>query len=140
MLELSDCLKERLAFDVSDCSADLDDRDMCLIICEVSVELTLDLICDMRDNLYCASAVVTAALFLKNGPVNLTGCNVGIFIKILVNKSFVVTKVKVSFSAVFGNENFTVLNGVHCSGVDIDVRVKLLHCNLVAACLQQSAE
>ena len=140
MLELSDCLKERLAFDISDCSAYFDDSDMSFLIRKVSVELALDLICDMRDNLYGTSAVVSATFFLKNGPVDLTGCNIGIFIKILVNKSFVVTKVKVSFSAVLGNKYFTVLNGVHCSRVDIDVRVELLHCNLVAARLQQSSE
>ena len=64
MLELSDCLEERLTLDIADCTAHLDDCDCGILRCEIPVESALYLIGDMRDNLYCSSAVVTTKFFL----------------------------------------------------------------------------
>ena len=66
VLELTDCFKEWLGFDITHSSANLDDGNSCLVVSEVPVELALDLIGDVRDYLNGSSAVVTAALFLKN--------------------------------------------------------------------------
>ena len=64
MLELSDCLEERLTLDIADCTAHLDDCDCGILRCEIPVESALYLIGDMMDNLYCSSAVVTTTFFL----------------------------------------------------------------------------
>ena len=47
VLELTDCLKERLTFDISDGSADFDDGDMHIIGSEVAVKTTLDFVRNM---------------------------------------------------------------------------------------------
>ena len=87
----------------------------------------------MGDDLYRTSAKVSTALFLQNGPVNFTGSYVGIFSQALIDETLIMSKVKVSFSAVIGNENFAVLYRVHGTWIDIDVGVKFLHGNFVTS-------
>ena len=76
MLELTDCLQEWLTLNISNRSADLNDRDMCIVGCEVAVKSALDFVCDMRDYLNGASTIITTTFFLKNGPVYFSGCNI----------------------------------------------------------------
>ena len=142
VLKLADCLKKRLAFDVADSTAYLDDGDLCFVgcVCIVAIEAALDFVCDVRDNLYGAAAVVAAAFFLKNGPVNLSGGNVGIFGETFINETLIMAKVKVGFCAVIGDEYLAVLDRIHGSRVDVDVRVKFLHGYLIAACFEQTAQ
>ena len=64
MLELTNGLQERLALDVTYGTADLYDGDAGLIIGKVAVKAALDLIGDMRNDLYGTSAVITTTLFL----------------------------------------------------------------------------
>ena len=73
----------------------------------VAVEAGFDLVCNMWDNLNRSSAEISAAFFLKNGPIDLSCCNIGILCQAFIDKSFVMTKVKVSFRTVIGNKNFT---------------------------------
>ena len=64
MLELTNGFQERLAFDITYRTADLDDGDAGLIIGKVAVKAALDLIGDMRNDLYGTSAVITTTLLL----------------------------------------------------------------------------
>ena len=48
--------------------------------------------------------------------------------------------VQVGLGAVLGDEDLAVLEGAHRPGVDVDVRVELLHLDLEAARFQQAAE
>ena len=98
------------------------------------METALNFIGDVGDDLYRTSAKVSTALFLQNGPVNFTGSYVGIFSQALIDETLIMSKVKVSFSAVIGNENFAVLYRVHGTWIDIDVGVKFLHGNFVSTC------
>ena len=134
MLKLTDGLQERLAFDIADRAADFDDGNSCLFIRKIPVKTALDLIGDMRDNLNGSAAVITTALFLKNGPVYFTRCNVGIFIQIFIDEPFVMSEIQVGFRAVLRNKDFTVLNRIHRTRVDIDIRVKFLHGHFITAC------
>ena len=78
MAELADGLQERLALNIADGAADLDDCDFRFIGIRIRIETALDFVRDMRDNLNRAAAVVAAALFIQNGPVDLTGGYVGV--------------------------------------------------------------
>ena len=109
MLKLTDGFKERLAFNITYCTADLDDSNLSIFCSRITVETALDLICNMRDYLNSSSAEISAAFFLKNGPIDLSCCNIGILCQAFIDKSFVMTKVKVSFCTVICNENFSVL-------------------------------
>ena len=50
------------------------------------------------------------------------------------------TEIQIGLRTVVRNENLTVLHRVHCTGVDVDVGIKLLHGNCVAAGLQQTTQ
>ena len=49
VLELTDCLEERLALDVADGTADFNDGNVCLLGSKVPVEAALDLVCNVRE-------------------------------------------------------------------------------------------
>ena len=133
VLELADRLQERLAFDIADGSADLNDGNTLLVYFFSAVETALDFVCNVRNDLYGASAEITVAFFLQNRPVYFSGRHVGIFIQALVNETLVVAKIQVCLCAVIGNENLAVLNRVHRTRVNVDVRVKFLHCHFVSS-------
>ena len=95
VLELTDGFQEWLAFDITDRTTDLDNGDPCFLIGEVAVKTALDLIGDMRNDLYGTAAVITAAFFLQNAPVYLSGCDVGVFVQTFIDKTLIVSKVKV---------------------------------------------
>ena len=48
--------------------------------------------------------------------------------------------VEIGFGAVLGHEDLPVLEGVHRAGVDVDVRVELLHDDAQAAGPQETAQ
>ena len=50
------------------------------------------------------------------------------------------TKIQVCFSTVVSHEYLAVLNRVHGAGVNVDVRVKLLHSYFVATGFQKTSQ
>jgi hypothetical protein len=50
--------------------------------------------------------------------------------QIAVEETFVMADVEVGFGAVLGDEHLAVLERVHGAGVDVQVRVQLLHRHL----------
>ena len=50
------------------------------------------------------------------------------------------SKVKVCFSTIICYEDFSVLNGIHCSRININIRIKFLHCHSISAGLQKTTE
>ena len=59
----------------------------------VAVEAILNLIGDMRDNLYRSTAKIAPSLLLKNRPVDFTGGNVGILTQAFVNEALIMPQV-----------------------------------------------
>ena len=84
----------------------------------------------MGDNLNCFSQVFAFSFFVENVPVYLAGCKIGVFIKVFINESFIVSKVKVSFGAIFSYKNLSVLIRTHCAGIHINIWIKLLRRDL----------
>ncbi len=93
----------------------------------VAVEAVLDLVGDMRDHLNGSAAEISPAFLLKNRPVDLPGGDVGILIQTLIDKTFIMSQIQIRLRAVVGHEDLAVLYRVHGAGVDVDVRVELLH-------------
>ena len=102
------------------------------------MEAALDLIGDMRDDLNGTSAKITAAFFLEYAPVYLTGGDIGVFGQALIDEALVVAKVQIGLGAIVGNKNLTMLDRVHGTRINIDVRVEFLHGYFVAARFQQT--
>ena len=116
-----------------DSTANLDNGNFCLISCKIAVETILNFICDVRDYLHGTAAVIATALALQYAPVNLSSGNIGIAGEAFIDKALIVTKIKISLSAVIGDKHLSVLNRVHSSWVNVDIRVEFLHGNGVAA-------
>ena len=140
MLELTNCLQKWLALNVTDSSANFNDGNVRIIGSKIPIETALDFIGDMRNNLYSPSAIVTAAFLLKNRPVNLTSCYIGVFIQALVDEALIMSQIKVGLGTVIGNKNLSVLYRVHSTGVDIDVRIEFLHGYFVSTRFQKTSQ
>ena len=60
--------------------------------------------------------------------------------EVLVDEALVVADVEIGLGAVLGHEHLAVLERAHRPGVDVDVRIELLHLHAQAARLEQAAE
>ena len=140
MHKLTDCLQERLALNISDRTTDLNNGNAVLIDIFGAVKSAFDFICDMRNDLHGSPAVITVTLFLQNRPVHLPGRHIGIFVQALINKTLIMSQIQVCLRSVIRDIYFSVLNGIHGSRINIDVRIKFLHGNLVASGLEQTAQ
>src|SRR5205807_8483131 len=57
--------------------------------------------------------------------------------EVFVDETLVVAEVEVRFGAVVGDEHLAVLERVHRPGIDVDVRIELLHRDPQAPRLQE---
>ena len=94
----------------------------------------------MRDHLDGAAKEVSLALARDEALVDGTGGEVGVAREVLVNEALVVAQVQVGLLAVLGDEDLAVLERAHGARVDVEVGVGLLHHDLVATSLEQTAE
>jgi len=49
-------------------------------------------------------------------------------------------KIKICFSAVFGNKYLTMLIGTHRTGIDIQIGINLENCYTQAACFEEAPQ
>ena len=139
LAELPDRLEERQDLDVADRAADLGDHDVDVVARERQDAL-LDLVGDVRDHLHGLAEVLALALLGEHRLVDRAGRRVRAPGERHVDEALVVTEVEVGLALVVGDEHLAVLEGVHRPGIDVDVRVELLHRDPQAPTLQQSPE
>ena len=139
LAELPDGLEEREDLDVADGAADLGD-DHVDGVGGQALDAVLDLVGDVRDDLHGLAEEVAPALLGDHALVDRPGGGVGLAVQVLVDEALVVAEVEVGLAAVVGDEHLAVLERVHGPGVDVDVRVELLHGDPQAPALEQPAE
>ena len=137
--ELPDGLQEREDLDVADRAADLGDHDVDVVGGQAADPL-LDLVGDVGDHLDGGAEVVAPALLAQHRGVDRAGGGVGVAVEGDVDETLVVPEVEVALAAVVGDEDLAVLERVHRAGVDVEVRVQLLHDDPQATRGQQVAE
>ena len=129
-------LEERQRLDVADGAADLGDDHVDPAWTTVGravprpahrEDAFLDLVGDVRDHLDGVTEVVAAPLLGDHAGVDLAGGHVGDLAEVGVQEPLVVADVQVGLGAVVGHEDLAVLERVHRPGVDVEVRVELLH-------------
>ena len=137
-------LEEGLRLDVPHRAADLGDDDIGRRAVGIRSGLRphdpFDLVGDVRDDLNRVSEILAAALLGDHGGVDLPGGGIGGTGEIDVQKALVVTDVQIGLRAVLSNEDLTVLKGIHRAGVDVDVRIQLLHHDAEPASPQKTAQ
>ena len=120
--ELTNGFKKRKNFNVTNCSAHLSD-DYVSVFGGDTANTALNFVSDVGNDLNGLSQVVTTTLCGQDCLINGTSGCIGRTREIFVNESFVVTEVKVGFTAIVGDENFSVFKRIHCSWIDVDVRI-----------------
>ena len=139
LAELADGLEEREDLDVADGAAHLGD-DHVDGVGGQPLDAVLDLVGDVRDDLHRLAEEVASPLLGDHALVDGPGGGVGLAVEVLVDEALVVAEIEVGLAAVVGDEHLAVLEGVHGSGVDVDVRVELLHRDPQAPALEQPAQ
>ena len=135
-LHLAQCFKERKAFNITNSTTNFSDNNIRICRSCSTFNFFFQRVCDMWNNLNSCSKVFPFTFFSKHFAINFTSCNIRILVKVNINKTFVVTKVKVCFSPIISHVNFTVLVRTHCPWVNINVRVKFLDGYLKPAIFQ----
>ncbi len=132
-------LEEGLRLDVADGAADLGDDDVD-VLTGLGAHARLDLVGDVRDDLDRVAEVLAAPLARDHLGVDLAGRDVRGGFEVDVEEALVVADVEVRLGAVLGDEHLAVLERVHRPGVDVEVRVELLHGDAQAARAEQTTE
>jgi len=81
------------------------------------------------DHLNCIAKIFTATFASDHSRINLTGGDICRAVKIGVEKAFIVSDIKVCLGSVIGYKNLTVLKRIHGPGINVDIRIQLLHCH-----------
>ena len=137
---LTDSLDERLRLDVADRAAQLGNDDVGAGLLLNAAELVLNGVGDVRDHLDGTAQKVTATLAGNQALINGAGRKVGIARQVLIDKALVVPQVQIGLIAILGHKDLTMLERAHGAGVDVQIRVGLLHRHLVATRLEQTAQ
>ncbi len=139
LAELPDRLEEGQDLDVADGAADLGDHDVD-VVARQGEDPLLDLVGDVRDHLHGLAEILALALLGEHRLVDRAGGRVRPAGERHVDETLVVPEVEIGLALVVGDEHLSVLEGVHRAGIDVDVRVELLHRDLQATTLQQPPE
>ena len=94
----------------------------------------------MGDDLDGLAEEVTSSLLGDHALIDRPGRGVGVAVQVLVDEPLVVAEIEVGFATVFGYEYLAVLKGIHGPGIDVDVRVELLHRHPQAPALEKSSQ
>jgi len=132
--------KEWKTFNITNCTTNFCDDNVRISCCRGTFDFFFQSVCDVWNNLDSCTKIFTFTFFTKNFAINFTSCYVRIFVKVDVNKTFIVTKVKVSFSTIVCHVNFTVLIGAHCTWVNVNIRVKFLDSYFKTAIFQKTTK
>src|SRR5262249_22188368 len=138
--ELADRLQERKRLDITDGAADLGDDHVAVGGLAGPADPLLDLVRDVRDDLYRGTEILPAPLLADDGVPDRAGRVVRRCAQVLVEEALVMADIEVGLRAVLRDEHLAVLEGAHGARVDVEVGVELLHLDLQPPGLEQRAE
>jgi len=111
--------QKNFSLDVANSSPDLNDQKVCIN----TFNTAFDFIRDMRNHLDGASQKHSFPFFFNNVFIDLSCSNIVAAFHINAGKSFIMTQIKICFVSVIGYEYFSVLVGIHSSGINIEIRI-----------------
>ena len=123
--ELTNGFDKRQRFNITYCPTDLDDADVCITGAELNA--ALDLIGDVRDDLYGGTEVIAAPFLCNNTAVNSAGGEIAVPARGRVDETLIVTEVEVRFGAILGNKYLAMLKRTHSPWIYIQVGIQLDH-------------
>src|SRR5207247_9503587 len=90
--------------------------------------------------LHNVSQVIAATVLVDDVLINEVSGPVVVAREFGVGESFIVAEVKVGFSAVVSDKNFSMLKGRHGAWIDIKIRIELHEVDFQATAVQQAAD
>ena len=142
VLELADGLEEGQRLDVAHGPADLDDHDIRfrkLVFGDPEYAL-LDLVGDVGNDLDGPPKVIATPFLGDHARVDATGGDVARLGERDVDEALVMAEVEVGLSSIVGDEDLAVLIWRHGAGIDVQVRVELLHPDVKPPSLEDRAD
>jgi hypothetical protein len=137
--ELADGLQKRQALDVADRAAHFGNHEVGVLLAPHPADMLLDLVRDMRDDLYRRAQVVAPTLLVDDRLVDAPCCEVRVARAVHIQKPLVVPQVQVGLCAVVGDEHLAMLVRVHRARVDINVGIHFEGGNGIAPAAQEPA-
>ncbi len=135
---LADGFQKRQRFDVAHCAAHLDNRHICTFC--TALDLSLDLVSDMRNDLYGFAQILAAPLLANDILVHLTSGEIVALAHALADKALVMPKIQVGFRAIVSHKHLTMLERRHRAGIHVDIRIELEHGDFDTTGFKDSAE
>ena len=140
LLDLANGFQEGFTFNIPYGTANFRNDKISVFFAAYAVDPFLDLVGNVRNDLYRTAQIITAPFLVDDGLVNPTGRNVGVAGQVDIDETFIMAQVKVRLRAVIGDENFAVLIRAHRTRIDIDVGIEFLDRYLIAAALEETAQ
>ena len=137
---LPDSLEEWCGLNISYGAAYLGYDDVGVTALADAVKPFLYLVGDMWNDLDRASEIVSPSFLIQYCPVYLSGSDIGIYRQVLVNKSLVMSQVKVGLGTVLGHKDLAVLIRGHSTRINIYIGIELLYSDTAAASFKQSSQ
>ena len=135
---LADRLEERQALDVADRAADLDQHEIDVVA--LREHEFLDVVGDVRDHLHSAAKVIAAALLGDDLLIDAARGDVVGLARGHSREALIMSKIKIGFRPVVGDEHFAMLIGAHRARIDIQIGVEFTQANRVTTSLQERSK
>ena len=135
--QLSDGFQERGRLDIANSATNLRDDKIDRVVMH---DTTFDFIGDMRHHLDGFAEIIAMSFLVDDRLVNFAGSHGVSSGSTDACETFIVAQVEVSFHPVNGHVALAVLVRVECAWVDVDIRVKFLDGDGIAARLQQLSD
>ena len=91
----------------------------------------------MGDDLHRGAEIFSLPLLVQNVPIDLSCGQVGVFVQVFVDESFIMPQIQVGFRTVLGHIHLAMLIGAHGARVNIDIGIQLLRGDLQTSGFQQ---
>src|SRR5690606_4998306 len=134
-LQLPYSLHEWKALDIAHGTSNLGDHHIPLTVLSQLQHPALDLISNVRYNLYGLTKVCAFAFLIYYSLIYSSCSYVVCLGSVDVEEPFVVSEVKVRFGSVFRNITFSVFVGIQRARVNVDVGIELLNGHAETTCL-----
>ena len=134
--ELPRGFEEWQALDVARDAADFAEDDVAVVFAG-GPDGRLDFVCYVRDYLHRAAEIAACAFAGEDGGIDAAGGEVGRLRARDAREALVVAEIEICLRAVVRHENLSVLVWRHRAGIDVQVRVELLHEDPVAAAFEE---
>ena len=127
--KLSYSLNKRDTLNITDSTTNLNNKYIKVILCSNFFYPCFNFSSNMRNNLNCFTKIFSSPLFIYNTKIYLACCYTVNFGYRAICKSFIITKIKISFSPISCYKNLSMLIRRHSPCINIQIRVYLLKSN-----------